>query len=52
MEAGSVGPRDFVDPWGTNIVYSCSTEGPETDLEVRSAGPDRLFNTADDITSD
>jgi len=39
-------PRDLVDPWGTSIAYWCHGE----DVEVRSAGPDKLFNTADDIT--
>ena len=52
MADGSVGARDFVDPWGTSIVYSCSTEDPDGDVTVRSAGPDRIFNTADDITND
>jgi hypothetical protein len=39
----------LVDPWGTSITFHCL---PDDDAIVRSAGPDRLFNTADDITSD
>ena len=41
-----VNPRSLVDPWGTSVAYWCHGE----DVEVRSAGPDKLFNTADDIT--
>ena len=33
-----------MDPWGTSVAYWCHGE----DVEVRSAGPDKLFNTADD----
>jgi hypothetical protein len=39
----------LVDPWGTSVTFHCLPEG---DAIVRSAGPDRLFNTADDITDD
>ena len=35
------------DPWVTTIAFSCSAD----DWSARSAGPDRLFGTADDITS-
>ena len=52
IDNGYIRAADFVDPWGTSIVYSCSAEGTEADPKVRSAGPDRLFNTADDITND
>lgn len=37
------------DPWGTN--YSLSCPSPGTSL-VRSAGPDRRYDTADDVRSD
>jgi hypothetical protein len=38
----------LVDPWGTSITFHCSSNG---DVFVRSAGPDRLFHTDDDITN-
>ena len=41
-------PHSLVDPWGTSIAYWCHGE----DVEIRSAGPDKLFNTADDITNE
>lgn len=41
-------PGSLVDPWGTSIAYWCHGE----DVEIRSAGPDKLFNTADDITNE
>jgi len=37
----------FVDSWGTSIAYFCSGDG----TLARSAGPDKRFNTDDDITS-
>ena len=39
--------QGLVDPWGTRFAYRCSDE----DSIVRSAGPDRLFGTADDVTN-
>jgi hypothetical protein len=39
---------ELVDPWDTSIAYWCHGE----DMQVRSAGPDKLFNTDDDIASD
>ena len=39
----------LVDPWGTSITISCTPGG---DVVVRSAGPDRLLHTCDDITND
>jgi type II secretion system (T2SS) protein G len=39
--------RNLIDPWGTPIAYSCS----EDDLKAVSAGPDRIFGTADDVTT-
>jgi hypothetical protein len=38
-----------VDRWGTSIAYRCRSSGAPL---VRSAGPDKRFNTADDITGD
>jgi hypothetical protein len=35
------------DAWGTPIAYRCSDRG----TQVRSAGPNKVFGTADDITS-
>jgi hypothetical protein len=37
--------RDLVDPWGTSIAYWCHAD----EMQIRSAGPDKLFNTDDDI---
>jgi hypothetical protein len=42
-----ISPRGLVDPWGTVIAYACYDDV----VIVRSAGPDRLFGTADDITN-
>jgi len=40
-----VNARELVDPWGTSIAYWCHDKA----MQVRSAGPDKLFNTDDDI---
>jgi len=40
----------LTDPWGTSMTVHCSCAGYL--VVVRSAGPDRQFNTADDITND
>jgi hypothetical protein len=39
----------LVDPWGTAIAYSCSLK---EEPRARSAGPDRIFDTPDDVTGD
>ena len=39
----------LTDPWGTSLTFHCTPDG---DAIVLSAGPDRLFHTADDITDD
>jgi hypothetical protein len=44
-----VDAKDLVDPWGTSITFQCTAGG---DVVVRSAGPDRLFHTPDDVTND
>ncbi|HEY7376194.1 MAG TPA: hypothetical protein VIF57_28795 [Polyangia bacterium] len=36
----------FKDAWGTALTYACS----DVELRARSAGPDKQFNTADDLT--
>lgn len=43
-----VPPSELVDPWWTSVTFHCTGD----DIVVRSAGPDRVFHTADDITSD
>jgi hypothetical protein len=37
-----------IDPWGTSIPFSCSGDA----IIVKSAGPDRLFGTFDDVAND
>ena len=44
-----VDARELIDPWGTSITFHCTPGG---NVIVRSAGPDRLFDTPDDITND
>ena len=46
LVASGVRPFAFTDPWGTSIATWCS-EAPK----VLSAGPDKIFNTSDDIAS-
>jgi hypothetical protein len=40
---------ELLDPWGTPIHFSVTADGT---VHARSAGPDRTFGTADDITGD
>ncbi len=40
-----IGDKDLQDPWGTPMRYEPSVDG----FRVRSAGPDRQFDTADDL---
>ena len=40
------------DPWGTRIKVGYSQGGVAEMVEVRSAGPDREFNTKDDVVAD
>jgi hypothetical protein len=44
---GYVYRQALQDAWGTAIAYSCSNAG----ARVRSAGPDKVFDTRDDITT-
>jgi len=39
-------PGFFVDPWGTSLAYWCTAD----EVKVRSAGPDHVFGTADDVS--
>ena len=43
-----VNARELVDPWGTSIAYWCHGE----EAAIRSAGPDKLFNTDDDVAGE
>jgi hypothetical protein len=40
---------DLLDPWGTPVELSVTADGK---LHARSAGPDKTFGTADDISGD
>ena len=40
-------PKIPLDPWGTPYRYTTTTNG----FEIRSAGPDKAFGTADDLTN-
>ena len=42
-------PKKIGDPWGTP--YAFVREPNPSDLKLRSAGPDRKFNTRDDLDS-
>jgi hypothetical protein len=44
---GYIDRESLVDPWGIRIAYRCSDE----EVVAMSAGPDRAFDTADDIKS-
>ena len=45
IAGGYIDARRFVDPWRKWIAFSCSEE----DTTVRSAGPDGVFGTPDDV---
>ena len=47
LVVSGVPPFALTDPWGTSIATWCSEDGPK----VTSAGPDKDFNTSDDITN-
>ena len=38
-----------LDPWGRELLFHCGASARS--MEVRSAGPDGLFGTADDVRS-
>ena len=42
---------DLSDPWNTPIAFQCAV-ADDLAMKVRSAGPDRRFNTADDVTNE
>lgn len=48
---GQLGPgaNPFVDPWGNFYQYRSTTTGSYQRFEIRSAGPDGLLNTTDDL---
>lgn len=46
-----VGRRDTIDPWGTTYQFLCGRQHGVVGLRVRSAGPDRQFDSADDVES-
>ena len=48
IEGRYVTRQGAVDTWGTTIAFSCSRD----DVRASSAGPDRMFGSADDITTD
>jgi len=39
------------DPWGTPYKYQCPSDNPDKDYDIISAGPDKQFGTADDISN-
>jgi hypothetical protein len=43
---------DLHDPWGTSIALGCGAPEGDTIVTARSAGPDRMFGTPDDIPAD
>jgi hypothetical protein len=47
VAGGYLEPRKINDAWTTSLAYWCSENG----VHVLSAGPDKRFNTGDDITS-
>ena len=40
-----------VDPWGTPYQFLCGAQHGVGGLHARSAGPDRMFDTTDDLAS-
>jgi hypothetical protein len=39
------------DPWGTDVAFLCAISAGDTVVTVRAAGPDRTFDTADDVVA-
>ena len=48
IEGGYADARNFTDPWGTAISFRC---GVAEDVVI-SAGPDRAFDTPDDVRNE
>ncbi|MGI8907147.1 MAG: type II secretion system protein GspG [Candidatus Sumerlaeaceae bacterium] len=47
---GSITDKPFVDPWGTEYRYTNTTRASEQpSFEIRSAGPDGIFDNPDDL---
>ncbi|HEX4140796.1 MAG TPA: hypothetical protein VHY09_10650 [Candidatus Methylacidiphilales bacterium] len=40
---------ETLDPWGTPLQFSVGADG---ELRARSAGPDQVFGTADDVSAE
>jgi hypothetical protein len=50
---GKIGPdQKPLDPYGTPYRVNAGSEGSTRKVTVTSAGPDRIFDTADDIAHD
>lgn len=47
---GYVKQETLIDPWKTPYFYAAPTGDPERPFNLISAGPDKQFNTADDIS--
>jgi len=45
-------PGPAVDPWGRRLFYTCLKTSDDLIVEARSAGPDGVFWTADDIVAE
>lgn len=41
--------REYIDAWGTPLRFSFKSNGDSMDVLIISAGPDKIFGTADDI---
>jgi hypothetical protein len=48
IDGGYLDSRNFTDPWEKTISFRCSVD----EDRVVSAGPDRIFGTADDVTNE
>ena len=47
---GQITDKPFMDPWGTEYRYkNTSTSTTQPSFEIRSAGPDGIYDNADDL---
>lgn len=47
---GKVTDKPFIDPWGNEYKYTNTTQqGANPTFEIRSAGPDGIYDNADDL---
>lgn len=51
LYSANISLRELIDPWGTPYRYSFQTAGNQKELNVMSAGPDKLFDTYDDFSA-